>query len=88
LALDASHLDIDTRPTVEEVSGAGGDLPELPKELLLSTDDNPEVAADLEGMVILSPTELLLVSDNDFGVEGAETSFWRVTFDRPQFTYG
>jgi hypothetical protein len=32
-------------------------------------------------MAILSPTELLLVTDNDFGVEGAETSFWRVTFE-------
>ncbi|MDP8914701.1 MAG: esterase-like activity of phytase family protein [Pseudomonadota bacterium] len=88
LAVDASHLSTDTRPTVEELSGAGGDLPELQKELLLSTDANPEVAADLEGMAILSPTELLLVSDNDFGVEGAETSFWRVTFDEPQFERG
>lgn len=88
LAVDASHLSTDTRPTVEEVSRAGGDLPELRKELLLSTDDNSEVAADLEGMAILSPTELLLVSDNDFGVEGAETSFWRVTFDQPQFGRG
>jgi hypothetical protein len=55
----------------------------LAKDLLLSTDDFPEVAADLEGMVILSPTELLLVNDNDFGVEGAKTSFWRVTFHEP-----
>jgi hypothetical protein len=30
-------------------------------------------------MAWLSETELLLVSDNDFGVEGAETSFWRLT---------
>ena len=88
LALDPSHLSTDTRPTVEEVSGAGGYLPELRKELLISTDEHPEVAADLEGMAILSPTELLLVSDNDFGVEGAETSFWRVTFDEPQFGRG
>jgi hypothetical protein len=34
-------------------------------------------------MAILSPTELLLVNDNDFGVEGAETSFWRITFEEP-----
>jgi hypothetical protein len=77
------HLDVATRPTLEETSGAGGELPELAKELLFSTDDHPEVAADLEGMAILSPTELLLVSDNDFGVEGAETSFWRVEFPEP-----
>jgi len=80
----AEHLELDTRPTVEELSGSGTmHLPVLAKELMLSTDDFPEVAADLEGMAILSPTELLLVNDNDFGVEGAETSFWRVTFDEP-----
>ena len=45
--------------------------------------DLSEVAADLEGMAILSDDELILVSDNDFGVEGAETSFWRLRFDAP-----
>jgi hypothetical protein len=28
---------------------------------------------------------LLLVNDNDFGVEGAETGFWRVRFGQPVF---
>lgn len=60
------------------------DLARLPaKRLLLSTDVHPEVGADLEGMALLSPTEILLVSDNDFGVEGASTAFWRVTLDAP-----
>ena len=86
--LDPSHLHIGTRPTVEQVSGEGGSLPELPKQIQFSSDAHPEVAADLEGMAILSPTQLLLVSDNDFGVEGAETSFWRVTFDEPLFGNG
>ncbi len=80
-ALGPEHLDLTTRPTVEELS-AGRDfpLPVLDKQLLFSTDDAPEIGADLEGMAILSPTDLLLVSDNDFGVEGAETGFWRVRF--------
>ncbi|HEX8533101.1 MAG TPA: esterase-like activity of phytase family protein [Allosphingosinicella sp.] len=88
LALDASHLDIGTRPTIEEMSGDGGGLPELSKQLLFSTDAHTEMAADLEGMAILSERELLLVSDNDFGVEEAETSFWRVKFDEPMFAHG
>jgi hypothetical protein len=77
------HLDVSTRPSVEELSGDGQQLPCLEKELLFSSDDAPEIAADLEGMTVLSPHELLLVNDNDFGVEGAETSFWRVTFREP-----
>ncbi|WP_182911884.1 esterase-like activity of phytase family protein [Sphingomonas cavernae] len=85
LALPPEHLEIETRPTVEQLS-AGPDqfpLPVLAKTLLLSSDDMPELVADMEGMAIVSPTELLLVNDNDFGVEGAETSFWKVTFDAP-----
>jgi len=85
LATGSDQLDISTRPTIEEISGAGVELPEVEKQLLISTDDHPEVGTDLEGMVILSPTELLLVSDNDFGVEGARTGFWRVTFEEPVF---
>ncbi|HEY0132220.1 MAG TPA: esterase-like activity of phytase family protein [Allosphingosinicella sp.] len=85
LALPPAHLDAATRPTVEELGAGDGDpgLPVLAKHLLFSTDDAPEVGADLEGMAILSPSELLLVNDNDFGVEGAETGFWRVRFDQP-----
>jgi len=30
-----------------------------------------------------APTELLLVSDNDFGVTGATTQFWRVRLATP-----
>lgn len=82
-ALAPEHLDIATRPTVEELSARDGGpgLPVLAKHRLFDSDEAPEVGADLEGMAILSPCELLLVSDNDFGVEGAETGFWRVRFD-------
>jgi hypothetical protein len=79
----AEHLDIATRPTIEELSCGGEPLPCLEKTLLFSTDEATQIAADLEGMVVLSPHELLLVNDSDFGVEGAETSFWKVTFDDP-----
>jgi hypothetical protein len=83
LALPREHLDVAARPTLEERSARGEALPALAKQLLFDSDETPEVAADLEGIAILSPTELLLVSDNDFGVEGAETSFWRVRFEEP-----
>lgn len=60
-----------------------GALAPLAKTLLFSTDDHREVAPDLEGLVMLSERELLLVTDNDFGVDGAATAFYRVTFDAP-----
>ena len=76
-------VDIASEPSLEERSAAGEPLPGLTKTLILDTDDHPEVGADLEGATLISPTELLLVNDNDFGVEGARTRFWRVRFDQP-----
>jgi hypothetical protein len=58
-----------------------GQLPE--KVLLFSSDNHPEVGSDMEGMAMLSPSEILLVSDNDFGVEGAGTEFWRISLEAP-----
>lgn len=59
------------------------DAPVLTKILVLSTDDWPQIDADLEGLALLSDRELLLSTDNDFGVEGRETAFYRVTFAEP-----
>ncbi|RZI67197.1 MAG: esterase-like activity of phytase family protein [Pseudomonas sp.] len=85
VALDPIHLDVATRPTLEELSAGPDpfDLPVLGKALIFSSDEHPAVSRDLEGMVLLSPSELLLVNDNDFGVEGAVTSFWRLTLSEP-----
>ncbi|WP_411287368.1 esterase-like activity of phytase family protein [Phenylobacterium sp.] len=55
----------------------------LIKTLLFSTDREGGIAADLEGMAVMSDCELVLATDNDFGVEAAETRFYRLVFDRP-----
>ncbi len=78
----------ETRPTLEQLSrkdlkAAGISL--LDKTLVFSSDDHPEICGDLEGMILLGPTELLLSNDSDFGIEGAETQFWRVSLaDAPE----
>ena len=79
-------MDVRTRPTLEQSSAAAlppDDYPVLAKSLVLTTDDAPEMDRDLEGLVVLSPNELLLVTDNDFSVEGARTRFWRVKLAVP-----
>ena len=85
LDVPAPGLDPACSPTLEERSAAKEDLPALGKTMVLDTDDALEIGADLEGMAVLGPHELLLVNDNDFGVEGAATGFWRVRFDEPVF---
>ena len=53
-------------------------MPVLSKSLVLNTDDYLQVDADLEGMIVLTPRSVLLVNDNDFGVEGTRTRFWKI----------
>ena len=84
----APHLNDRTRPTLEQLSAAckmPHAVPVLAKTLVLSTDGAPELDRDVEGMVVLSPHELLLVNDNDFSVEGARTRFWRIRLKKPLF---
>ena len=83
-ALDNVHWSVANRPTLEELSADGGmsTLPVLAKELIFSSDDHPEISPDLEGMALLSSSELLLVNDNDFGVLGIETAFWRISLPK------
>lgn len=77
-ALAPEHLDPATRPTLEELSARGEAPPALAKRLVFDSDAHPEVSPDLEGLVVLGPRTLLLVNDNDFGIEGVRTRFWRV----------
>jgi hypothetical protein len=87
-ALDPAYLDEATRPTVEELSADGAaDLPVLAKRLVLSSDDLPGLGADLEGVALLSGRSLLIVNDNDFGIEGVPTRFWRVDLPRDLADY-
>jgi hypothetical protein len=80
--LPDEHADEATRPTIEQLSASGElDLPVLGKRLVLNTDDHPEVSADLEGMAVLDDRTLLLVNDNDFGIEDTNTVFWLVKFE-------
>jgi hypothetical protein len=80
LALGEEHLRVETRPTAEMLSCDGAPLPELDKELLFTSDERPEVGADIEGMALLDERTLLIVSDNDFGCEGKHTRFYRLRF--------
>ncbi len=87
-AVPRIYADPERRPTIEQMDaealGAAGIVP-LSKRLVLDTDLAPEICGDLEGAILLSPRELVLVNDNDFGVEGFGTEFWRVKFEEEFF---
>lgn len=75
--LPAQFLDPAHRPTLEQVGQGGVSI--LAKTRVFSSDDHPEVCADLEGLIVLDDGTLLLSNDSDFGAEGAVTQFWRVS---------
>jgi hypothetical protein len=81
LSLRTEHWQINTTPTVEQISASGGALPELRKELVFTSDDWREVGEDIEGMALLDARTIIIVSDNDFGCEAKRTRFYRLTFD-------
>ncbi len=81
LALPAEFLDPERRPTLEQLGAAR--VPVLNKHLVFSTDDHPEIDGDLEGLIMLDHRTLLIANDSDYGTEGAETRFWRVTPPTP-----
>jgi hypothetical protein len=75
-----------TRPTLEQMTRKDvgrAQLLVLAKTLVFSSDDYPQIPPDLEGMLLLGPSRLLLANDSDFGIEGAQTQFWIVDLDRP-----
>ena len=80
----ARYRDVAHDPSIETMSrtkGLSKSIPVLTKKLVLSTDEHTEISADLEGVLVLGDSMLLLVNDNDFGVEGVRTEFWKVTLD-------
>jgi hypothetical protein len=78
--VDRAHLDVATMPTLEQLSAQDRLDPTilLAKTLFLSTDDHPGVGADLEGLAQIAPGVFVIVNDNDFGIEGVATRFWRI----------
>lgn len=60
-----------------------GDKRKVKKKRLFCTDEATMVAPDLEGMAVVSDRSVILATDNDFGIEGAATSFYEVVFDKP-----
>lgn len=84
-ALPPEFADPGQRPTLEQMDEealAVAGIRALSKILILDTDLAPEICGDLEGAILLSPRELILVNDNDFGVEGVGTEFRRARFEQ------
>jgi Esterase-like activity of phytase len=53
------------------------------KRLIVDKDVLGGLPAKLEGMALLSPKELIVINDNDFGIDGARTQMFRIPLPNP-----
>jgi hypothetical protein len=84
--LDAIYDDVATSPSLEQLSAAeieARGIKPLVKTLVLNSDDVENMPKKIEAVAVMSPTEMIVLSDSDFGIEGDETQIRRITFDEP-----
>ena len=84
--LDASFDDSTTTPSLEQLSAADFDakgIKPLAKTLLLDSDDVEGLPKKVEGVAVLTPNEMIVFNDSDFGIEGDGNKALRVTFNEP-----
>lgn len=62
--------------------GIRGVLP-VSKSLVLDSEMVTGLPSKIEGMAITGPNELIIINDNDFGVDGVRTQMFRVTLPQP-----
>jgi hypothetical protein len=55
----------------------------LPKSFILDSEQVPGLPAKIEGIAVMGPTELVVINDNDFGIDGVRTQMFRVTLPEP-----
>ncbi|MFT3987266.1 esterase-like activity of phytase family protein [Aestuariivirga sp.] len=84
--VDAVYDDKTTSPSFEQTSLADLEakgLKPLAKTLVLDSDDTEGLPKKIEGVAVLSPTEMIVLADSDFGIEGDTTEIRRITFSEP-----
>lgn len=75
-----------TTPSLEQLSAADLEargIKPVVKTLLLDSDSAGDMPKKIEAIAVMSPTEMIVLSDSDFGIEGDATGIRRVTFAQP-----
>lgn len=84
--LNAALDDPITSPSLEQMTpgqlAAQGIVP-LTKALVLNSDDVEGLPRKIEAVAVMSPTEMIVINDSDFGIEGDSNQIRRITFREP-----
>lgn len=74
-----------TAPTLEQLGEAdlaGAGVVPLTKALAFDSDDHKGMPSKIEGIAMMDPTHLVVMNDNDFGIEGAKTQAVEITLSK------
>ncbi|WP_374384458.1 esterase-like activity of phytase family protein [Dongia sp.] len=66
--------DVATSPSLEQVDLGAADVKPLTKTLWFDSSDIKEVPAKIEGVAIVAPDTLVIINDDDFGIDGKSTT--------------
>jgi hypothetical protein len=79
---------VETSPSLEQLMAAdltAKGITPVSKKLWLDSSDHPELPSKVEGVAIVDGSQLVLINDDDFGIEGAKTRIVRLTMPTPAF---
>ena len=71
--------DAATAPSLEQADLAKEGIVPAAKALVLDTASHPEIAPKIEGMALFGDGALMLINDDDFGIDGKRTAVFKVT---------
>jgi len=78
----------ETSPSLEQIAAAdlaANGITPVTKKLWLDSSTYPELPVKVEGVAIVDGRELVLINDDDFGIEGAKTRIVRITMPKAAF---
>jgi hypothetical protein len=79
---------VGTSPSLEQTAAAdlaSKGITPVTKKLWLDSSDYAELPEKVEGVAIADKNELVLINDDDFGIDGAKTRIVRITMPSPAF---
>jgi hypothetical protein len=79
---------VETSPSLEQLTAAdlaASGVTPVTKKLWLDSSDYAELPSKIEGVAIVNGNELVLINDDDFGIDGAKTRIVRLTMPSPAF---
>jgi hypothetical protein len=79
---------LETSPSLEQLAAAdlsAKGITPVVKKLWLDSSNYPDLPEKVEGVALVNGSELVLINDDDFGIDGAHTRIVRITMPNPAF---